>query len=166
MVNKSHRANTDQTDSHLPSIEEHATALFNTIAKGVADEAAAHGLTYLELAIIRMFQMDSEWTATELALLLSRNTAAISRAVGKLVDAGVLRRRRSQQDRRIVFLTITEEGLAFGRDLRDITHSYERQFTQGISVEDLEICLSTIAKIVANHAALKGSTSALSEATL
>ncbi len=59
-----------------------------------------------------------------------------------------------------MFLTITEEGLAFKRDLRKRMHSYEVKFTQGISAEDLEICLSTLARIVANHTALEGQVSA------
>ena len=160
MTNQIHRANTGHTGRLLLSIEEHATALSNSLGKEMAREAAVQGFNYCEFAIIGMFQMESVWTATELAQALSTNKPTISRAVRKLVDVGILRRKRSQQDRRVVFLTITEEGLAFKRDLRKRMHSYERRVTQGISAEDLEICLSTIARIVANHTALEGQVSA------
>ena len=160
MTNHFHHANTDHTGSRLPSIEEHATALSNTLGEMVIREAADLGFNNSEFAIMRMFQMESVWTSTELAQALSTNKPTISRAVRKLVDVGILRRKRSQQDRRVVFLTITEEGLEFRRNIRKRMQSYEQKFTQGISDEDLEICLSTIARIVANHKALEGQVSA------
>ena len=160
MTNQIHCANTCHTALLLLSIEENATALSNSLGKEMAREAAVQGFNYCEFDIIRMFQMESVWTTTELAQALSTKTPTISRAVRKLVDVGILRRKRSQQDRRVVFLTITEKGLAFKRDLHKRMQSYEQKFTQGISAEDLEICMSTIARIVANHTALEGQVSA------
>ena len=160
MTNQIHRADTGHTGFLLLSIEENATALSNSLGKEMAREAAVQGFNYCEFAIIRMFQMESVWTSTELAQVLSTNKPTISRAVRKLVNVGILRRKRSQQDRRVVFLTITEEGLEFRRNIRRRMQSYEQKFTQGISDDDLEICLSTIARIVANHTALEGQVSA------
>lgn len=161
MVNKFQRDNVNQTTLPMSNIEEHATALFDTVAKRAAKEASAHGLTPLGIAAVKMFQTDSEWTATELAQLLSTNAPSISRTVNQLVNAGWLRRRRPPDDRRIVFLALTEEGNALVRELHKRAHSYERRITQGISPEELEACLSTIAKVVANNAAWEASESDL-----
>ena len=118
-------------------------------------EAAAYNLTPTEFAVIRLFLTDMEWTATELAQMLSLHASVMSRAVSRLVDRGVLRRRRQREDRRLVFLKLTEEGVALGLELHEKAHSYEERLTQGISPEDMETCLATIRRIVANHVALE-----------
>ena len=77
----------------LDSLEQYATALVNAVAGGVDREAAAYDLTPTEFAAVRLFLTDLEWTATELAQMLSVDASSMSRVVSKLVDRGVLRRR-------------------------------------------------------------------------
>ena len=108
----------------LHSLKQHADALANAVSRGVDREAAAFNLTPLEFALIRLFLTDLEWTATELAQVLSVNASVMSRAVGKLVDRGVLYRRRLRKDRRVVLLKLTEGGVALGLELHERAHSY------------------------------------------
>ena len=144
----------------LHSLKQHADALVNTVSRGVdRAAAAAFNLTPLEFALIRLLLIDLEWTATALAHMLSVNASSISRVVSKLVDRGVLQRRRLSKDRRVVFLKLTEEGVAFGLELHERAHSYEEKLTRGISAEDQEVFLATIRKIIANHATLERSES-------
>ena len=49
------------------------------------------------------------------ALPLARSS--ISRTVTKLVDRGLIQRRRLLSDRRVVILTLTEEGMTLTQDL-------------------------------------------------
>ena len=157
--NRSHRTHSPQVETPLHSIGQHANALVNAVAGGVDREAAAYDLTPTEFAAVRLFLIDLEWTATELSEMLSVDASSMSRAVSRLVDRGVLRRRRPREDRRLVFLKLTEEGVALGLELHEKAHSYEERFTRGISPEDLEVFLATIRRIVANHAALEESDS-------
>ena len=55
----------------------------------------------------------------------------------------------------MVYLKLTEEGVALGFELQERVHSYEERLTRGISPEDMETCLATIRRIVANHASLE-----------
>ena len=66
-----------------------------------------------------MFLTDLEWTATELAQMLSADASSISRVVSKLVERGLLSRRRPREDRRKVLLKLTEEGVALGLELHE-----------------------------------------------
>ena len=143
----------------LHSLKQHADALVNTVSRGVDREAAAFNLTPLEFALIRLLLVDLECTATGLTHMLSVNAPTISRVVSKLVDRGVLHRRRPRKDRRVVLLKLTEEGVALGLELHEIAHSYEERLTRGISAEGQEVFLATIRKIVANHATLERSES-------
>ena len=81
----------------------------------------------------------------------------MSRVVRRLVDRGLLSRRRPREDRRVVLLKLTAEGVAIGLKVHRIAHSYEERLTQGIDAEELKSCLATIRKIVANHTALERS---------
>ena len=148
--NRSHGTQPYRAGAHLHSLEQHATALVKSVTKDVYSEAAASNLTPTEFAAIRLFLGDLEWTATELAQMLSVDTSAVSRAVSNLVDMGVLCRRRLSKDRRKVLLKLTEEGVALGLELHARAHSYENRLTCGISDEELETFLGTIQKIVAN----------------
>ena len=137
----------------LHSIGQHAKALVNAVAKGADREAAAYNITPTEFAVIRLFLTDLEWTSSELGQMLSVDTSAMSRVVTKLVDRGVLHRRRCRKNRRLVHLKLTEEGVALGLELHKRAHSYEDMLIHGINAEHLSICLDTIKKIVANHIA-------------
>ena len=150
--NRSHRAHSHRVETPLHSIEQHAKALVSSVNRGVDNEAAAYNLTPAEFAAIRLFLVDLEWTATELTPMLSVDASTMNRVVNKLVDRGVLRRRRPREDRRLVLLKLTEEGVSLGLELHEKAHSYEERLTRGISPEDLETCLATIRRIVANHA--------------
>ena len=149
---RSYRTHSHRVETPLHSIGQHANALVNAVARGVDREAAAYDLTPTEFAAVRLFLIDLEWTATELSEILSVDASSMSRVVSKLVDRGVLRRRRPREDRRLVFLKLTEEGVALGLELHEKAHSYEERLTRGISPEDLETCLATMRRIVEDHA--------------
>ena len=151
--NRSHRTHSHRVETPLHSVGRHAKALVNAVAGGVDTEAAAYDLTPTEFAAVRLFLTDLEWTVTELSEMLSVDASSMSRAVSRLVDRGVLRRRRPREDRRKVLLKLTEEGVALGLELHERAHSHEERFTRGISPEELEAFLATIRRIVANHAA-------------
>ena len=120
--NRSHRAHSHRVELSLDSIGQHATALVNAVAGGVDREAAACDLTPMEFAGVRLFPIDMEWTVTELAQMLSVDASSMSRVVNKLVDRGLLRRRRPREDRRLVFLKLTKDGVALGLELHEKAH--------------------------------------------
>ena len=157
--NRSHRTHSHRIESPLHSVGQYAAALVNAVTRGVEREAVAYDLTPTEFAAVRLFLIDLEWTVTELAQMLSVDASSMSRVVNNLVERGLLSRRRPREDRRLVFLKLTEEGVALGLELHERAHSHEERLTRGISPEDLEAFLATIRRIVANHAAMEESDS-------
>ncbi len=134
----------------LHSLGQCAAALLNAVAKGVNRELASHGLTSMEFAMVRLFLTDKEWTATELAQVLPVEVSAISRMVSKLVDRGLLSRRRPRNDRRVVLLRLTDQGREVGMELHESVHAYEDRLIDGIDPIELETLHSVIGKIMAN----------------
>jgi len=104
--------------------------------------------------MIRLFLTDQEWTVSELSKILPMDNPAISRVVSKLVSKGILERRRPREDRRIVLLKLTEDGVSLGLELHDKLHRYEAKLVEGIPDEDIRALRSTIKKVMQNHDAL------------
>ncbi|MDE2756832.1 MAG: MarR family transcriptional regulator [Acidobacteriota bacterium] len=130
--------------------------LVNAVEKGLAEEVAPHGLALQEFNLLRAcYELARECTATELARLLPVDPARISRIVNTLVDNGLLRRRRTREDRRVVMLRLSEEGRELtSRILRDIRR-YDAKLTEGVGADEMQVFLSVTAKIIANHAAMQ-----------
>ena len=126
--------------------------LVNTLAKGTVNLMAPHGLIPLDFAVLRLFLTREEWTTSQLAQVLPVNASRISRQVNKLVDMGLLRRRRLRNDRRIVILSLTAEGKKLTLDIQRRVHSYEAVLSEGVSQEEMAAFVSTTSKVMSNYA--------------
>ena len=76
---------------------------------------ARHGITVADfgiLAALRRGGAPYRRTAGDLADTNLLTTGGITQRVDKLVQAGLVRRERDADDRRVVFIGLTEEGLA------------------------------------------------------
>ena len=138
-------------------LEENARALLKVVTRGINRELAAYDLTPMDFAMMRLFLADHVWTATALAGALPVEVSAISRMAKKLVDRRLLSRRRSRSDRRIVFLQLTDAGLALSVELQDRIHAHEDRLTEGISAEDTGTFFAVIERILANSSAIEKS---------
>ena len=129
--------------------------LVNTLAKGAADLVAPHGLLPIDYAILRLFLAKEQWTVTQLAETLPVKAPHISRVVTNLVNRGLIRRRRLRSDRRVVFLTLTDEGRSLTSELFRRVQAYEAMLSQGICEKEMAAFASVTSKVMANYAALE-----------
>ena len=127
--------------------------LANALAKVTGDLAARHGLIPSEFALLRLFLAKEEWTITELAEELPVKAPRISRVVRKLVDMGLVSRRRPSSDRRVVFLTLTGKGRALTLNIQRTVHHYEAVISEGVSEAEMAVFAAVTARIVDNYAA-------------
>ena len=130
------------------------TGLVNAVARGMAEIVAPHGLTHIDFALMRLFLGVDEWTTSQLAQVLPLATSGISRSVTKLVDMGLMQRRRLLSDRRVVMLTLTEEGLKLTQDLHSRVQAFDSTLCEGVSDEEMAAFASVCASVMANYAAL------------
>ena len=129
-------------------------ALVNAVARGMAQIVADHGLTHIDFALLRLFLGADEWTTTQLADTLPLAPSGISRSVTKLVDMGLIQRRRLLSDRRVVILTLTEEGLQLTQGLHVRVQAFDSNLCEGVSEEDMAAFVSVTSRVVENYAAL------------
>ena len=152
---QSQRSPDEQPESRPVELGAYVAGLVNAVDKGIADEVAPYDLSTLEFSLLRVCMERVECTATQMGEVLPSDAPRISRMVSRLVDMGLLSRRRLRSDRRIIMLRLTEEGMELTSQLVRRVREYEAQLTESISEEELRDFASIASKIVANHASLK-----------
>ena len=133
------------------------TGLVNAVARGMAQIVAAHGLTHIDFALLRLFLEAEEWTTTQLAEMLPLAPSGISRSVSKLVDRKLIRRRRLLSDRRVVILTLTDKGLQLTQDLHVRVQAFDSRLCEDVSEEEMAVFAAVTTKVMANYATLERS---------
>ena len=148
------------TPSNDPSNElgPCVAVLVNAVAKGMAELVAPHDLIPLEFALLRVFLGEEERTATQLARILPVKMSRISVVVTKMVGRGLMRRRRLSNDRRVVMLSLTEEGKALTLKLHRRVQAYDARLSEGVSEEEMAVFASVTSKVMTNHTALQSRT--------
>lgn len=88
-------------------------------------------------------------TATEIASLAPLDPAYISRIVQRLFEKGLVTRRRSETDRRVVYLSLTPEGQAQMEELQRPLNDFGFTITQDLSQDVIIALTSSMAYISA-----------------
>ena len=152
----------DQTQQQANLTERRPTGLsscvaglVNALAKVTVDLVRPHGLIPSEFALLRLFLGNEQWTATQLAHALPVRTSRISRMVAKLVDMGLMSRRRPSSDRRAVFLTLTGKGRTLTLDIQRDVRPYEAVLSEGVTEGEMAVFVSVTSRVMGNYAALR-----------
>ncbi|MEO7939212.1 MAG: MarR family transcriptional regulator [Burkholderiaceae bacterium] len=72
----------------------------------------AHGLTHAQWAPLMRLRVSGESTVADMARWLHIDAGATTRLIDRLEKKGLCQRTRCTQDRRVVYVAITPEGLA------------------------------------------------------
>ena len=146
------------SNTALADLASCVAGLTNTLAKGTAGLMTAYGLVPMEFALLRLFLARDEWTTTELAQELPVKVSRISHIVTKMVNRGLMHRRRLSDDRRVVKLALTDRGKELALDIHGRVQAYIEELSEGVSEEEMAAFISTTSKVMANHAALAQAT--------
>lgn len=146
-----------QAEGQPTDMRGSAADLLNALYKTTSEEAARYDLTVTQFNLLRAcLEGGEECTATELAQVLPMDTSRISRIVTILVDRGLLQRRRQTDDRRIVMLTLSEEGRELtSRVIRNL-NLYDSMLTEGIDDNEMRVFVSVASRVVSNYTAMQG----------
>ena len=128
--------------------------IFNALDKALVERASPHGITNSEYALL-WHCLEGERTATQLAQALPMDGSRISRVVTDLVDKGLLRRRRTREDRRIVMLSLTNKGLELASQIFQNMQRYYAMLTEDISEEEMRTFVSVKSRILAKYASME-----------
>lgn len=144
----------DHGRESVPPFGLRAISLSTAIIKALADEAAPHDIQPVEFNLLQYCSETGECTATQLARVLPIDASRISRIVTRLVDKGLLIRRRLPHDRRTVMLSLTDEGTRLVAELGERVERYLLRLLEGYDEEDLRMVESVTVQMRANFAAM------------
>ena len=122
-----------------------------------ADLTARTGVSMNELRVLLFLANNPDCdTARDIVELRGLAKSQVSQAVEQLVRRGLLERCPDDADRRIVRLTIPEEGLPLARKAQQIQTDCGRQLLAGFSPEELAQLKTLFDKMMANGDRLAG----------
>ena len=141
-----------------PDLRESIDDLVTVFRQGAARQAAYYNLTTQEFNLLSAcLRREGGCTATELARILLVDASRISRMVTILVDRGLLRRRRCPEDRRVVMLSMSEEGVELTSRILQSINQNNARLIGGIDEDEIRVFASVVSRLVANHTAMQSS---------
>nr|WP_148316570.1 MarR family transcriptional regulator [Achromobacter xylosoxidans] len=138
-------------------MEENAGYLIKLVANSLNrmldQEMAPLDLTAMQWRPIAMVSLGRADTPAELARLNGVDTGAMTRTLDRLEAKGLLRRARSQQDRRVVKIELTELGEAKAREIPpNIAHVLNHHL-RGFSADEVTQLMHFLRRMLANGSA-------------
>lgn len=89
-----------------------------TESRRVTKEAAGrHGLTGPQLAVVKMLESVERLSLSELSALIRARNSTVTGIIDRMEQGGLVVRRRSESDRRVVHIALTAAGRRLARTL-------------------------------------------------
>lgn len=76
--------------------------------------------------------------ATRIAPMMGMGTTSLSRLLKTMEDDGLVYRRKDDDDRRIVYIHLTEKGIQLRKKVRQTVIEFNKKVMPGISEDDLQ----------------------------
>ena len=126
--------------------------LSNAVTKGIAMQLQPFALTPIEFAILGICYRSGTTTVSRMARVMPVDAGRMSRIVNKLYEQGLMTRTRLKNDRRVVHLGLTEEGLRLVPELIERVQEHNAILAEGITSEERAVFIAVSEKIVSNFA--------------
>jgi DNA-binding MarR family transcriptional regulator len=114
-----------------------------------------HGLTHAQWVPLFKIANGEAVNVVMLARDMGIDPGAMTRALSRLEDKGLLRRVRSDADRRCVQLEATEAGQAVARQVWGVLADVLNAHLSGFSHDELDLLTSLLQRMVANGEVLR-----------
>jgi DNA-binding MarR family transcriptional regulator len=128
----------------------------NKKAESLIKSQIEEDITIDQHYIIRYIQNSNECTSSELAEAFDVNKSAITAIINRLAERGLIERTRDENDRRVVYLTLSKKGKEMSRKTQEkvhllveslITQFEEKEITNFINTyEKLALILTNMKK--------------------
>ena len=130
--------------------------LGTVLERKLTEQLSNYDVTPSELSIMAVCRENPRCTAVMIAQMVPVETPSISRSVHRLVQRGLLARRRSREDRRQVLLWITDEGDSLINQLLAPIHEVELDVFQGLNQEQCRFFAHYAATLLGKNFPPKG----------
>ena len=108
---------------------------------------AQFGISMPEWKVLATIAESPSLCAVAVAKRAQLDTVAVSRAVNKLIDRGLVAREQDGDDRRRSILSLSEYGMKLHAQITPEAKSLEASLLDDLSEEDIRVLITTIASI-------------------
>jgi DNA-binding MarR family transcriptional regulator len=119
----------------------------NKKAESLIKDQIGDDLTNDQHYILRYIYKTGECTSTELADAFEVNKSAITAIINRMVDRELIKRTRDDDDRRVVYLTLTEEGNKLFKKTEERISSLVKSFITKFEEKEIQDFLQTYEKL-------------------
>ena len=120
----------------------------------VTEELKNIGLTVPQITAIKFIAHRKKVTVSELSEEMNITKATVSGILNRLENMNIIKRIRSKEDKRIVYIVFSDEGLSLAKDIKHIMNNCFENIFSDVSKEDLisiDNNLSSLLKVVEKH---------------
>ncbi|RZT23274.1 MULTISPECIES: MarR family winged helix-turn-helix transcriptional regulator [Fictibacillus] len=121
--------------------------LFRTLRKGL-NEVYTDYIPSNEFAVLQTLHKNSPLMASEIANELKVSSSHITAVTDRLVGKNYIQRVRSDSDRRIVYLEITEDGKKIANEMDQIKNEYLAKKFTNLSEEEMKFMVAASTKLL------------------
>jgi DNA-binding MarR family transcriptional regulator len=120
----------------------------NKAVRAAAEAAMQrHGLHLGQDHLLAVLWDEDGRTPGEIAAKVNVSTPAVVKMSGRLIDAGLITRRRDDRDNRLVRLWLTDAGRALRQPVESERRRLEESVTKDLTAAERRILLSALTKI-------------------
>ncbi|MFS0822071.1 MarR family winged helix-turn-helix transcriptional regulator [Bacillus sp. 1P02SD] len=119
----------------------------NTTAESLVKEQIGSDLTNEQHYTLRYINKVGSSTSTELAEVFEVKKSAITAIINRLFEKGLIQRTRDENDRRIVYLTLSNEGNELFTKTEERVHKLVESIIGEFSEEEIVQFLKTYEKL-------------------
>jgi DNA-binding MarR family transcriptional regulator len=116
-------------------------------------ELSAKEISAAQFIVIAALALaDSARSASDLCKGLSYDAGAMTRMIDRLEGKGLIRRNRRPDDRRVVYVELTEEGSRAYPRMREVSMGVANRFLRGFSVAEARQLEGFLSRMLENAA--------------
>jgi DNA-binding MarR family transcriptional regulator len=123
----------------------------STLMRAAENAMRPYGLTSVQWAPLMIISRGGNPTAASLARDLNTDTGAMTRMLDRLESKGLLLRTRSSTDRRVVELTLTDQGRELTRQIPHHLAAVYNAGLAGFTQEEFVTLKNMLRRVIANR---------------
>ena len=135
--------------------------ILTSLAHNIEAELAGSALTHAQWLPLMKLYLGHSSTAAELARDCHLDAGAMTRMLDRLEAKGLCSRNRSERDRRLVHIALTESGQRAAQALPGVLSQVLNQHLVGMSAEEFSTLKTLLQKMLSNAQALQTKTGPL-----
>lgn len=129
--------------------------VYQAITFQAGQRVASNGLTHAQWGPLLLLRMGGPCSVAKLVAELDTDAGAMTRLLDRLEAKGLCQRERSSEDRRVVVLSLTDEGRRITADLTAVLADTFNELLDGFSKDEWQLLVAMLKRMIANGDALR-----------